>query len=470
MSGSTGVETKVEIEQVIAKLGKSPNDLDSVCRLASLYLDDNKLSKSKPHADHALSLFKKSKSITVKQGVDVADMLVKYWKCEKFVNKADLRIVLSEERNQVLNSAEDVLKTVIAKKDSEYGQLLSLKMAFVKESRGEFQPALALLSDLIAIQATNQVDLSFIIFKAAVLLKHVGQPKQCIEYLEFIMDDPPVQDGYTRTHVAAFLTHTYEQSGDKYKVFLPKAYKDLQEAFAADMPAASQKLIRSLGKGNNFSQSCELWEILALQALDRCDYILAVEFLSQAIAKAPGKGKLLHVLAEVYTLLKQKDKAIACAEEAYTVMPQSSELRNLLLQIAPKVWTEKLRHMAPTTSIAQEEQEELPGAYVEDPYAPPSPHKPHVEPPENMIIHKNSTGHEVFLSAEKEIAAEEANNSNTWLSKMKNKASDALKVIAAFYFFACFVEATMGMKFCHAFLPCYILSLLSLLLAFYAGD
>lgn len=427
MSESSGVGTKVEIEQVIAKLSKSPNDLDCVCRLASLYLDDNKITKSKPHADHAISLFKKGKSVPVQQGMDVADMLVKFWKCDKFVNKADLRINLSQDRMQVLNSSEEVLKAVIAKKDSEYGQLLSLKMAFAKESKGEFQPALALLSDLIAAQATNHVDLSYIIFKAAILLKHVGQPKQCIEYLEFIMDDPPVHDGYSRTHVAAFLTHTYEQSGDKYKVFLPKAYKDLQEAFAQDMPAASQKLLRSLGKGNNFSQSSELWEILALQALDRCDYVLAAEFLSEAIAKAPGKGKLLHVLAEVYSLLNQKEQAVACAEEAYTVMPQSSEIRNLLLQLAPKVWTEKLRQMAPTTSTALEEREEEPGVDKEDPYAPPSHQEVQREAPENKIIPTNSTGREVYLSVEKEIAAEEGSNTS-WLSKMKHKASDALKV------------------------------------------
>jgi len=424
MSDRSEVETLVEIENVVAKLGKTPNDFSLVCRLASLHLDDNKLARSKPHADHALAMYRSKDSPTLKQGLELSDMLVKFWKHDKSLNvKHDLRLNLGEERAKVLVNLEDVMKQVVAKKDSEHAHLISLKMAYVKECKGEFQASLALLSDLIAAQATDNVDLSYIIFKGAILLKHVGQPKQCIEYLEFIMDDPPVQDGFAKTHVAAFLTHTYESSGDKYKVFLPKAYKDLQEAFAEDMPAASHKLMRSLGR-NSFSQSSEIWEILALQALERCEYVLATEFLSEAISKAPGKPKLLHLLAEVYALLKQKDQAVVCAEEAYSLSPQSGDLRNLLLQIAPAVWTEKLRVLVATTSIPVEGNEDAND--VTDPYAPPhfdTVH--HHDKPE--IIPMNSTGQGVYLSAEKETAAEEANN-NSWLNRMKNKASGALKV------------------------------------------
>ena len=54
-----------------------------------------------------------------------------------------------------------------------------------------FQDSLSILSDLITTQASNGVDLTLIIFKAAILLKHLGSFTQAIEYLEFLIDDPP---------------------------------------------------------------------------------------------------------------------------------------------------------------------------------------------------------------------------------------------------------------------------------------
>jgi hypothetical protein len=59
----------------------------------------------------------------------------------------------------------------------------ALKMSYVREVLGEFQASLALLSELISEQAVDGVDLSYIIFKAAVILKQLGQAKQSIEYL-----------------------------------------------------------------------------------------------------------------------------------------------------------------------------------------------------------------------------------------------------------------------------------------------
>ena len=47
---------------------------------------------------------------------------------------------------------------------------VSLKLAFVKESMGALQDAISILSDLITAQASNGVDLSFIILKAAGML------------------------------------------------------------------------------------------------------------------------------------------------------------------------------------------------------------------------------------------------------------------------------------------------------------
>jgi tetratricopeptide (TPR) repeat protein len=239
--------------------------------------------------------------------------------------------------------------------------------------------------------------------------------------------------------------HVYEQSGEKYKVFLPKTYKELQQAFSEDMPAVYAKLVRAQAKGAQFGQTSEVWEVLAMQALDRCEYVLAGEFLSEAIAKSPGKAKLLHLLAEVYALLQREPQARSCAEQAYEANPQSSELRNLLLQVAPEVWADKLRHLSATTNARSNNDAAEDGDFageIAEAYAPPSHSRGAKSAVESgpgsptpaaagagagagrgAVAAPPATS--AYLSAEVEPVAEE---NSSWLSKMKTKASGALKV------------------------------------------
>jgi hypothetical protein len=88
-----------------------------------------------------------------------------------------------------------------------------------------------------------RVDLSYVILKAALLLKHIGSSryKQCIEYLEYLLEDPPTSENMTRTHVLAVLLLVYEQGGPKYQVLLSKHYKDLAESYHSDMLATSSQ-------------------------------------------------------------------------------------------------------------------------------------------------------------------------------------------------------------------------------------
>ena len=396
----------------------------------------------------AIKLYKENKESTIKQGIDLTETMVKFWKAEKYVNKQEMRTNLSTERDKFLQQTHDIIKHVINKKDEEFSHLLSLRMAYIKECKGDFQESLALLSDLIAEQAMDHVDLSYIIFKAAIILMHIGQPKQAIEYLEFIMDDSPTQDGFTKAHLCAFIViNVYERLGDKHKVFLPKGYKELQQSFSTDMPAAYSKLLRTQGK-SGFGQGSELWEMLALQALERCEYVLAAEFLVEAISKVPGKVKLMFLLAEVYALLKEKAQAKSCAEQAYELNPQSSELRNLLLQVAPEEWTEKLRVLSSTTNARSAAMDtggsgdnEMDMEEIANAYAPPASHQQKLGGNSsdgyapgadatvgagNIAAPPTNLG---YKSADKEMEEEAAaQESSSWVSKMRSKASGALKV------------------------------------------
>jgi tetratricopeptide (TPR) repeat protein len=448
MSGKVSQELLVEIDQLNTKLKKNPKNLTYLCRLASLHLDDNKISRSRPHMHTAIQTFKETKGTNLKQTIDLFEAMIKFWKAEKAVpGRQDMKLNISAEREQFLQQTHEIAKTAIAKQDSEFAHLLSLKMAYVKECKGDFQGALALLSDLIAAQAMDNVDLSYIIFKAAIILMHVGQAKQSIEYLEFIMDDPPVQDGFTKAHLCAFLVHVYEQSGEKYKVFLPKTYRDLQQSLSHDMPAACSKLLRAHGK-SGFGQGSELWEMLAVQALERCEYVLAAEFLVEAVSKAPEKAKLLQLLAEVSALLKEKERARVFAEQAYEASPQSAELRNLLLQVAPEVWADRLRQLSSTANTRAaaagegDGDDADPDGTTADAYAPPSAlsngrvgpgttgaaatagQRGNPAPSSTSSSGATPGVKGAYLSAESAGEAEDG-----WLGRIKSKASGALKAI-----------------------------------------
>jgi hypothetical protein len=156
---------------------------------------------------------------------------------------------------------------------------------------------LAILSDLIAVQAVDGVDLSYVILKAAVILKHLGpsKHKQCLEYLEYLLDDPPVSEGMGKTHVLAVQLLVFEQGGEKYRVLLPKYYKELSASYQQDLQADGEHRVERL---SSISEE-EVWQGLSLQALDRCEYLLALEFAAQGVLKTPGKARLLHTLAEV---------------------------------------------------------------------------------------------------------------------------------------------------------------------------
>ncbi len=299
----------------------------------------------------------------------LVNTMVKYWQHERYSNKAILKINYSQERKDILTEIWKLLtklsQSVSTLEDANNSQIISLKMAYVKECMGSNQDSLSILSDLIASHAIESIDLSYVIFKAAIVLKHLGQSKQAIEYLEFLQDDPPVQEGYTKMHVASFLILLYEQSGDKYKVFLPKTYKELVAASASEVSsdrialASNLKKMNDIIKSPTLNTSSELWEILALQALEKCEYLLAVELLQQAVAKAPTKGKLLQLLGEVYLLLGKRELSLKWSEKAVALLPQNAELRNLLLLLSPDKYGEKLR-TAPVihSAVALEDDDE----------------------------------------------------------------------------------------------------------------
>ena len=82
-----------------------------------------------------------------------------------------MRINFGPERAELLAKIKEVLVILARMRDPAYSDIISLKLAYIKECTGGLQDAISILSDLITAQANNGVDLSFIILRAAVLIK-----------------------------------------------------------------------------------------------------------------------------------------------------------------------------------------------------------------------------------------------------------------------------------------------------------
>ena len=300
----------------------------------------------------------------------MSDAATRVWKHLKYVKKDSIRVNLSVERAALLLKIKSVLTLLARLQDPESHEVISLKLAYTKECSGALQDAISILSDLITAQAHNGVDLSFIILRAAVLIKHMGGLDQAIEYLEFLQDDPPVEAGFGKTHVLALLVLSLEQvkgfKRDEWAII--SYYDDLKTVYIQEMSATGKSFRRQEEIRDKLekqfaqkliSKSSEIWEQLALQSVDRCEYVFAAEFLQQAIEKAPTKSRLLHLLAEVYIVIGQRDRAARVAERVYIMQPQSAEIRNMLLFLNPEKWSDKLRSViaskdAPGANVSED--------------------------------------------------------------------------------------------------------------------
>jgi len=352
------LKLSIDISVLEESLKSTPDNVAAHCKLADLYLQTDKKPRCLQHLERAMQVFL-SHPTNSTEGMLVVDMAHKYWKAIRYLNK-DLRLNMTAERAKVFADAYKILEVMKKMNESSFAHMISLRMVFHMECSGSIQEGLAVLSDLISAQAMDGVDLSYIIFKAAVLVKYLNGHNQAIEYLDYVVDEPPENDGYGKTQILAFLALVYEQHPEKndYVVILGKTYDDLMAAYSAELAAGKRPLtnqikIEEMLAKKSLGRTSEIWEMLALQSMDRCEYLLAFEFMQVAVLKSPNKPKLLHTISEVAFFLGFKDKSMDWAERAYALQPQSAELRNLLLALNPAKWQDKLRNAATSVTLSK---------------------------------------------------------------------------------------------------------------------
>jgi tetratricopeptide (TPR) repeat protein len=360
---------EMHLEELESRVKFEPENLTVLTELTQIYTQLDRKRKAMDTAMEGLRIFQ-SVQLSASQGLAMVEVALELWKSEKYIKKGSLRLNMSTDRSDLLENVKETLTILARMRDPSVSQRVTFHLAYVKEVIGSFQDSLSLLSDLITAQASNGVELSFIIFRAAVLLKHMSGTNQALEYLEYLVDDPPDGEGYGKMHVLALLVLVYEQLGDKYAIALQRTYDELQEEYTKELTSGrrqqtNQRKIEQLFAEKGIRQSSEIWEHFALQSIDRSEFVLTAEFLQQAISRAPNKGRLLHLLSEVFCMLKEKDRAIKCAERAYVLQPQSAELKNLLLSLDPAKWKKKMRTTPTSKDLRGSEEAETKQAQMQ---------------------------------------------------------------------------------------------------------
>lgn len=358
-AGQSQQELNKELVTLNNDLEKSPEDFEKLYRMSEVMMGLEKTEKASQFIIKAIGSFFKAPG-PPQRGIDVCDLALKHWRTTRYANKETLRINLSEDRAKQYSNVLKLLKKIQKElRDESLKNAIAFRTATIQENVGMIQDALQIYSDLIAAQAMDTgVDLTFVIMKASILLKHVGNHAQAVEYLEFLLDEPPEAEGYGRTHILAFLALTYEHhpKRQEFATTLKKTYEDLFESYAKDLskgnkPQTNARMLDKMLQDKTMGQSSEVWEMLSLQVIDRCEHVLAFELMSQAVEKAPTKHKSLYLLAEVCYQLNYIERAALFAERAFDIQPQNVELRGFLLLVAPEKWQDKLRNVATTKVI-----------------------------------------------------------------------------------------------------------------------
>ena len=315
-------ELQFKVEQQIALLKANERNTAALRELVELYTKLDNSTKSREAVEQLFICYEDNPKIPTDELLLVIGVVINYWRLDKYSKKGSLRLNISVDRKSILLRATTIMEAILPVIPSTMKQQFLVDLANYRENLGRFQDSLSILSDLIAQQATD-IDLRLVIFRAAVLLMHMGgNNTQAIEYLEFLTDEPPEADGYGRTHILACLVALYEKSGDHYAVVLEQTYQALQDNYSKDLdkgkkPVTNQKKLQEQLTRKAFSRSSEIWEILAVQAVDRCDYVFAGLLAKKAIEKCPSKGSLSHLLAEIQYLLGDIDGSIKSAERSF---------------------------------------------------------------------------------------------------------------------------------------------------------
>ena len=272
---------------------------------------------------------------------------VAVWKSMRAEPSNHASINCSDARKTHLSESASFFELGMAYPENRDFPAAMLEIAMTKMHRGQLREALDDFSKIIA-EFPAMPNLNTIIFRAACLLKHLGDVEQASQYFEYVSEDPPASIGYGRLEVLALWADCLSDRGDAFKGKTARVFRLMSEAWARAQPmnAASPP-------GVEFRDWSEPWLLLADKVIARCDYVVAVEFLHCLLARDPSvKG--YQLLGEAQYLLGNKIRALEAMGQAFRGDPNDRRVQKRLMAWDPMSWAPLIDKAAAEKLLAEE--------------------------------------------------------------------------------------------------------------------
>ena len=140
----------VEIDQLECQLIVNPDNLDLVIQLLNKCIKFDKKLKCVTYIREVGPQILEKVNYAHQSSLSFIDCCLSYWKHERYSNKETMRLNASNERSLLLQNLEAILLKVAQNTNVINGQLISLRLAYVKESSGHLQESLVMLSEIIS--------------------------------------------------------------------------------------------------------------------------------------------------------------------------------------------------------------------------------------------------------------------------------------------------------------------------------
>ena len=397
------VATKAGLDSA---LRADPSDKSSLVALAMLFIEKGQLEQAEEMLKRAMIGDVRAREDAPQVLRKLGNASVALWRARSVAGEAadGWKVInLSVARKQHALDAIAFFDQALAYTENSASPAALYDSAVTREHEGSLPAALEGLSQIIARFPLFE-GLNVIIFRAASVLKHLGDVEQAIQYFEYVMDSPPVSHGYGLLHVLALMYALYtaaqytvkaRRCRSKLRAVYVKAHPDMEEEVPPDndwsvdrarparasevppratafshadfCPSRSARALFRRGDGGEFHAWPGLWLELARDCLERCDYCLAVAYLREVVARAPSVP-VLTVMAEAYWLLGEAEPALRAAAEAHALDPLDEATNRHLVEWAPDVWRARLQQEEAARRDADEkviEQRRIEGERME---------------------------------------------------------------------------------------------------------
>jgi len=345
MGGWTADEVQMR-GQLEQKLRSKPTDRQVLVTLATLLA-------TKGLSEEAAQLVEKA-TFGLQSDPDAASLLRKLsaaklalWKSVRASPHHPMYLNCDEDRLQHAQDAVAFAEQAMTYPENAENPAALVELAQAKLAAGDLVESLRDFSSVVSLHP-GYPQLNAAIARAACLLAYLGDRPQAVQYFTYILEDPPENLGYGELEVRALLLINMVASGAAtgdavqklYNVFgsCLKRATDLPEDFPTKPP-----------EGTSIMKWPAPWRLLAERALDRCDYLAAIEFYAtfakkdkQHQASGADFARPLVLAAEARYLLGDQVRALEDMEAVHALAPGYAPCNTRLMEWAWDQWAPRL--------------------------------------------------------------------------------------------------------------------------------